>query len=211
MHGGLIRLVRWHHKGEIMKSAWVLVIAVALIAAIEVPNGFAKFSGREILDNILNGMSRGRSGDNAQKKKSRVDRPTPDSYEQTEHELALLEAALQLQSQQKEPWQLFAGKVSDYAGELSRERARIGVPAYDGAATGGLQHLKQLTDLARTRLNELEEIRSAANKLYAILSPDQKKIADSRIVTMIAPLPTELSREDVTREDSHFDSAGARP
>ena len=66
-----------------MKSAWVLVVAVALIAAIGVPNGFAKFSGREILDNIVNGMSQGRSGNNAQKKKNRVDRPAPDSYEQT--------------------------------------------------------------------------------------------------------------------------------
>lgn len=191
-----------------MKSAWVLVIAVALIVAIGVPNGFAKFSGREILDNILNGMSRGRSGDNEQKKKNRADRSVPDSYEQTEHELALLESALRLHSGQKEPWQLFAGKVSDYAGELSRERARIGVPPPDGAATGGLQHLKQLTDLARTRLNELEEIRSAADKLYAVLSPDQKKIADSRIVTMIAPLPTEPSKGDVSREV--FTDSGAR-
>ena len=189
-----------------MKSAWVLVVTVALIAAIGVPNGFAKFSGREILDNIVNGMSQGRSANNAQKKKNRVDRPAPDSYEQTEHELALLEAALQLQSQQKEPWQLFAGKVSDYAGELSRERARIGVPGPEGAATGGLQHLKQLTDVTRTRLSELEEIRSAANKLYATLSPDQKKIADSRIVTMIAPLPTELSTGDAGGSDRNLGS-----
>ena len=117
-----------------------------------------------------------------------------------------MEAALQLQSQQKEPWQLFAGKVSDYAGELSRERARIGVPGPEGAATGGLQHLKQLADLARTRLSELEEIRSAANKLYATLSPDQKKIADSRIVTMIAPLPTELSTGDAGGSDRNLGS-----
>lgn len=191
-----------------MKNAWVLVIVVALTIAIGVPNGFAKFSGREILDNILNGMSRGRSRDKGQKKKNRVDRPIPDSYEHTEHELALLESALQLQSQQKEPWLLFAGKVSDYAGELSRERARIGVPAPEGAATGGLQHLKQLTDLARTRLNDLEEIRTAADKLYAVLSPAQRKIADSRIVRMIAPLPTEPSKSGITCED--FTESGSR-
>jgi hypothetical protein len=193
-----------------MKITWVLVIAVVLICATAVPNGFAQFSGREILDNICNNVSRGRRGDqsdNTQKKKNRVDRPAPDSYDQTEHELALLEADLQLQSQQKEPWQLFAGKVSDYAGELSRERARTGVPGPEGAPTGGLQHLKQLTDVARTRLSELEEIRSAANKLYATLSPDQKKIADSRIVTMLAPLPTELSTGDVGGSDRNLGSA----
>jgi len=193
-----------------MKSAWVLVLAVVLVGATAVPNGFAQFNGREILDNICKGVSRGRrsdQSDNTQKKKNRVDPPAPDSYEQTEHDLALLEADLQLLSQQKEPWQLFAGKMSDYAGELSRERARIGVPGPEGAATGGLQHLKQLTDLARTRLSELEEIRSAANKLYATLSPDQKKIADSRIVTMIAPLPTELSTEDGGGGDKNLGSA----
>jgi len=193
-----------------MKSAWVLVLAVVLVGATAVPNGFAQFNGREILDNICKGVSRGRrsdQSDNTQKKKNRVDPPAPDSYEQTEHDLALLEADLQLLSQQKEPWQLFAGKMSDYAGELSRERARIGVPGPEGAATGGLQHLKQLTDLARTRLSELEEIRSAANKLYATLSPDQKKIADSRIVTMIAPLPTELSTEDAGGGDKNLGSA----
>ncbi len=193
-----------------MKSAWVLVIAVVLICVTAVPNGFAQFNGREILDNICKGVSRGRRSDpsdNTQKKKNRVDPPGPDSYEQTEHELARLEADLQLHSQQKEPWQSFAGKVSDYAGELSRERARTGVPGPEGAATGGLQHLKQLTDVARTRLNELEEIRSAANKLYATLSPDQKKIADSRIVTMIAPLPTELSTGDAGGSDRNLGSA----
>ena len=172
-----------------MKSAWIFVIAFVLVSATAVPNGFAQFNGREILENICKNVSRGRhsdQSDDTQKKKNRVDRPATDFYEQTEHELALLEADLQLNSKQKEPWQLFAGKMSDYAGELSRERARIGVPGPEGAATGGLQHIEQLTDTARTRLSALQEIRSSANKLYATLSPNQKKIADSRIVTMIA-------------------------
>ncbi|MGE5306763.1 MAG: Spy/CpxP family protein refolding chaperone [Alphaproteobacteria bacterium] len=193
-----------------MKIGWVLVVAVALIAAVDVQSGFAQFSGREILDNICKNVSRGRrddQSDNTQKKRSRVDRAAPDSYDQTEHELALLEADLQLQSQQKEPWQLFAGKVSDYAGELSRERARIDVPGSERAPAGGLQHLKQLSDVARTRLSKLEEIRSAANKLYATLSPDQKKIADSRIVRMVAPLTAELSTGDAGSSDRNLGSA----
>jgi len=193
-----------------MKIGWVLVVAVALIAAVDVQSGFAQFSGREILDNICKNVSRGRRGDesdNAQKKKNRVDRAAPDSYEQTERELALLEADLQLHSQQKDPWQLFAGKVSDYAGELSRERARIDVPGSERAPAGGLQHLKQLSDAARTRLKRLEEIQSAANKLYATLSPDQKKIADSRIVTMVALLPTELNTGDAGGSDRNLGSA----
>jgi hypothetical protein len=191
-----------------MKSPWVLVIAIALVGAAAVPNAFAQFSGREILDNLCKNVSRGRhsdQSDEAQKKKNRGDRPATDFYEQTEHELAVLEADLKLNSQQKDPWQLFAGKMSDYAGELSRERARIGVPGAEGAATGGLQHIEQISDTARKRLGELQEIRSAANKLYATLSPNQKKIADTRIVTMIA-----LTTGDAGASDANSGSARAR-
>ncbi len=181
-----------------MRNVLILVVAIGLMIAITVPNGFAQqFTGRQILDNIFNGISRNRrgdQGDNTQKRKNRVDRPAADSYEQTEHKLALLEAALRLQSQQKEPWESFAARVSDYAGDLSRERARAGIPVPEGTPISGLQHINQLTDLARARLSELEEIRSAANKLYATLSPDQKKIADARIVTIVAP-PSELTGE----------------
>ena len=91
-----------------MKSVWVLVMALVLIGATAIPNGFAQFNSREILDNICKGVSRGRSddhGDDTQKKKNRVARPARDTYERTEHDLALLEADLQLQSQQQQPWQ----------------------------------------------------------------------------------------------------------
>jgi hypothetical protein len=43
------------------------------------------------------------------------------------------------------------------------------------------------TVIARNRVSELEEIGSAAKALYATLSPDQKKIADKEILTIIAP------------------------
>ena len=82
---------------------------------------------------------------------------------------------------------VFAGKVREYAGELSRERAQAAVPRSEGTTVNGLQHIQHLTDAARTRLSDLQEIRAAADELYATLSPDQKKIADTRIVTMIAP------------------------
>jgi hypothetical protein len=186
-----------------MKSVWILVMALVLIGATAIPNGFAQFNGREILDNICKGMSRGRrddQGDDAQRKKNRVARPAPDTYEQMERDLALLEADLQLQSQQKQSWQAFAGKVRDYAGELSRERAQAAVPRSEGAAVDGLQHIQHLTDAARTRLSDLQEIRAAADELYATLSPDQKKIADTRIVTMIAPFTPAWAEEPVRRQ-----------
>lgn len=189
-----------------MKSPWVFVIVVVLVAAAAVPSAFAQFNGREILDNICKNITRGRhdQSEETQKKNKRADRPAGDLYEQTEHELALLEADLKVSSQQRESWQLFASKMSDYAGELSRERARAGVALRDGATAGGLQHLEQLTDSARKRSTELQEVHSAATKLYATLSPGQKKIADTRIVTMIA-----LSTVDAGASDPNS-SARAR-
>jgi len=36
-------------------------------------------------------------------------------------------------------------------------------------------------------VTELEDIRNAANALYGTFTPDQKKIADARMVSVISP------------------------
>jgi LTXXQ motif family protein len=188
-----------------VKSAWVLVVTVGLIFAIGEPNSFAQFGGRGGLGGIFGGTSRGGRG-NTPTGGNSVVRPLPDSYEQTEHGLALMEWDLHLTPQQKEPWQTFAGKVRAYAIDLSRERARTGIPVSEGTPISGLQHIDLVTDGARIRLNELEDIRTAANALYATLAPDQKKIADARMVTLITP-PSGLAGGDGSRNFSGLGSA----
>ena len=89
-----------------IKIARVLVATVGLIIVIEVPNSFAQFGGRGGLGGIFGGTSRGARG-NTQNNGNSVTRPIPDSYEQTEHRLALMEADLHLTPQQREPWQTF--------------------------------------------------------------------------------------------------------
>ena len=98
-----------------------------------------------------------------------------------------MEMDLQLTPQQKETWQAFANKVRAYASYISRERARAGIPPPEGTPIGGLQHIDLVTDGARIRLNELEDIRTEANALYTTLSSDKKKIADARMVSLITP------------------------
>ncbi len=168
-----------------VKNAWVLVITVGLVIAVGESNSFAQFGGRGI-GGIFGGTPRGGRG-NTQNRGNSVPRLTPDSYEQTEHGLAVMEMDLRLTPQQKEAWQSFADKVRVYASDLSRERARTGIPVSEGTAIGGLQHIDLITDGARIRVKELEDIRTAASTLYATLSPDQQKIADTRIVTLITP------------------------
>jgi hypothetical protein len=116
-----------------------------------------------------------------------------------------MEMDLQLNSQQREPWQAFANKVRAYASDVSRERARAGIPPSQGTPISGLQHIDLIIDGARIRLNELEDIRTAANALYETLSPDQKKIADARMVALITP------PGGVTRGDGSGNFSGLRP
>lgn len=169
-----------------VKNAWVLVITIGLMVAVGESNGFAQFGGRGGMGGIFGGTSRGGRG-NIQNRGNSVPRLIPDSYEQTEHGLAVMEMDLRLTPQQKEAWQSFADKVRVYASDLSRERARPGLPVSEGTAIGGLRHIDLITDGARIRVKELEDIRGAASVLYTTLAPDQQKIADARIVTLITP------------------------
>jgi hypothetical protein len=168
-----------------VKNAWVLVITVGLIIAVGESNGFAQFGGRG-MGGIFGGTSRGGRG-NIQNRENSAPRLTPDSYEQTEHGLAVMEVDLRLTPQQKEVWQSFADKVRVYASDLSRERARAGIPLSEGTPISGLQHIDAVIDSARIRVKELEDIRGAAGTLYATLTPDQQKIADARMITLITP------------------------
>ena len=177
---------------RMVKIIRILVIIVGLILVSGETDSFAQFGGRGGLGGIFGGNprgGRGNSGDSGQNQNqaNRVDRPVPDSYQQTQHRLMMLEVELHLASEQQGPWQSFSQKVLAYASDLSRERARAGIPASEETATSGLQRIDLATDIARNHLTELEDIRTAANALYATLSPDQKKIADRRILTIIAP------------------------
>jgi LTXXQ motif family protein len=165
-----------------VKNVPVLLITVGFMIAIWEPSAFAQFGGRG-MGGIFGGPSRAPRGNTQSGTNSAPPRPIPDSYEQTEHRLALMEMELHLTTQQLEPWQAFANKVRAYASDLSRERARTGIS--EDTSISGLQHIDLITDGARIRLNELEDIRTAANALYATLSADQKKTADARMVTLV--------------------------
>ena len=165
-----------------VKNVPVLLITVGFMIAIWEPSAFAQFGGRG-MGGIFGGPSRAPRGNTQSGTNSAPPRPIPDSYEQTEHRLALMEMELHLTTQQLEPWQAFANKVRAYASDLSRERARTGIS--EDTSISGLQHVDLITDGARIRLNELEDIRTAANALYATLSADQKKTADARMVTLV--------------------------
>jgi LTXXQ motif family protein len=187
-----------------VKNVPVLLITVGFMIAIWEPSAFAQFGGRG-MGGIFGGPSRAPRGNTQNGVSSPPPRLIPDSYEQTEHRLALMEMDLRLTAEQREPWRAFADKVRAYAGDLSREHARAGIPPSDSTPISGLQHIDLITDGARIRLNELEDIRTTASALYATLSPDQKKIADARMVTLITS-PSGLAGGDGSRNFSGLGS-----
>ena len=193
-----------------VRRVLVALAATAVLLAIGGTESHAQFGGR----GGIGGPSRGGRGERgAQKDSTHVDRPIPqdaDSYEQTEHRLMLMEVDLRLEPAQKGPWQAFAEKVLAYARDLSHERVLAGIPVSAGTSIGGLQHIEQTTDLARHRVSELEEIRTAANPLYKTFSPDQRQIADRRIVTIIAPHPSLPAGGDDSTKPSDPGSGSAR-
>jgi LTXXQ motif family protein len=173
------------------KAVWIAAIAAAAILTVGKTESFAQFGGRGGFGGIFGGThgSRGDRGGMRQNHESPVDRPAPDSYQQTQHNLMLMKIDLQLTPEQEAPWQKFSDKVMAYASDLSLERARIGISDPQGTPANGLQYIDQATAGARSRVGELEEIRNAASALYEIFTPDQKKIADARMAAVISPRP----------------------
>jgi hypothetical protein len=171
-----------------VRNIHIVVFALCIMFVVGERNSYAQFGGRGGVGGIFGSPRGGRSerGDYGQNQGNRVDRLAPDSYQQTQHRLMVLEIELRLDSQQKGPWQSFSEKVLAYASDLSRERAMTGVPQSDENMSG-LQGIDLATDIARKHVTELEDIRTAASALYSTLSPDQKKIADKEILTIISP------------------------
>lgn len=120
-----------------------------------------------------------------------------ETHELMEYRLMLLEEDLQVQPAQRAAWLGFVASVRAYAGDLARERARATQPS--AAGSGGVQHIEQALDAARNRLTALEDIAVAAKSLYAVLSPEQKKMADSRVGTIVAPRPRVAAAPGVAR------------
>lgn len=77
-----------------------------------------------------------------------------------------------------------AERITAYADDISRERDR----GQSDAPANSLAQIDRTVDLARNRLTALEDIASAAKTLYGALTAEQKKIADSRLASLI-PTP----------------------
>jgi hypothetical protein len=106
-------------------------------------------------------------------------------------QLDQLEDDLKLTPQQRSMWNAYADRVLSFADGMTRAQfaARTATEATDATAA---QQLDQLADRARQRLTAVEDIAESGKALYAMLSSDQKRIADHRLVLPILPLANGL-------------------
>ena len=136
----------------------------------------AQFGGRR----ARGGMPGG--GGDGQGKAGRQE-PTP-ALEVTLHEL---EEDLKLAPQQQPLFDAYAEALRGLGNDVARERQRQSAAR---SASGSLpERIDHNVDTLRDRLTAVEDIAQAAKTLYARLNPDQQRVADPRLATlMLLPL-----------------------
>ncbi len=96
--------------------------------------------------------------------------------------LSQLEEDLRLAPPQQPAWNAYRAAVQRMLEDLRR-----GIRTSAASVTAP-QRLDALADLARNRLTAAEEIVEAGKALYALLSPQQREVADRRLALPLATL-----------------------
>ena len=177
-------------EAHLTLSKRILPCLAAVGFLLSAADTYAQFGGGT--DGIFGGGQR--AGRGTVRGRDRPDRPVrplaqdDESSQQIDYRLTLLQEDLHLTPGQEAPWQRFANRVRAYAGDLARERARAATPGTSiETPMSGIQHLERAAETAHNRATAIEEIAAAAKALYAALSDDQKRLADVRIATIVAP------------------------
>ena len=107
----------------------------------------------------------------------------PGVAEQARTQLGDLEVDLRLSQAQRATWAPYADKVQKLADDVARARNAMRFPK--GAAP---EQLDFVADTLRNRLTAVEDIVDAGKSFYAVLTPEQKAIADGRLARISIPL-----------------------
>ena len=145
-----------------------LLVAAALDASAQFPGG---------------GRSRG--GNRGSGDMQRPERPQgpADVSELVEFRLQTFEEDLKLSPAQQKLWDPFAERVRAVAADIMRERERAKKESTSHPPAP--QQIDHALDVARDRLTALEDVAASAKALYAVLLPEQKLLADSRVGTIL--------------------------
>jgi LTXXQ motif family protein len=153
------------------KSALIFLLAAA--TALAVPESTAQMGGGG-----YPGGARGGPGNMSREKRA----PQPGrGADQFELVLEEFREDLHLAPEQQGAWDRYVDKLRAMATDMGRERTQMQSEMQSDA----LQQIDRRVDFARDRLTALEDIAYAARALYNTLTPEQKKVADSRLARVL--------------------------
>ncbi|MFO1323923.1 MAG: Spy/CpxP family protein refolding chaperone [Burkholderiales bacterium] len=109
--------------------------------------------------------------------------------------VAQLEEDLNLTAAQLPAWNAYRDRVMRMLDD-QRRGARI-----SAAETTAPKRLDGLADIARNRLAAVEDIVDAGKSLYAVLTPEQRAIADRRLALPLATLSGQETGGDARGDD----------
>lgn len=96
-----------------------------------------------------------------------------------ESHLATVKAALKITPEQEAAWQTFATKAKQQAETMQALRSKM------FETTGpALDRMSQRTETMKQRIGNMETMSAALKDLYAVLTPEQKAVADQQFGMM---------------------------
>ncbi len=174
-----------------MSTLLVLLAAIAMAATAwaQYPGGAGGTGGPGGAGGPRGGMGSGRGGppQDAKRGGPPVDAPlSPGAVVQVQ--LDQLEDDLKLAPAQIGAWRAYTDKVQKLADDTTRIRfeARTSAPGQSSA----LQQLDEIAVQMHSRSAAVDEIVELGRALYAVLTPEQKSIADRRLSPVVSLLIT---------------------
>lgn len=175
----------------LMRSATamlVLLAAIGLAAEVcaQIPGGQGGAGGP---GGSRGGMGAGRGGPPPEPVRSGSAQEAPLSPGAlVQIQLDQLEDDLRLTPAQVGAWTTYADRVQKLADDTARSRfdARLSTPA----PTSAVQQLDQIAGAMHGRMSAVDEIVDSGRTLYAMLTPEQRVIADRRLSLVVTLLAT---------------------
>lgn len=115
--------------------------------------------------------------------------PRRDALEEVHDRLDMLQEDLRLRAHQEAAWIAYAEKVRAIAGDSARERVRL------RESTPVLVQLERMVDSSRNRFTAVEQVATAAKDLFAVLTAEQRTVADPRLANIVAALVRPAAEE----------------
>src|SRR5215467_11055624 len=166
-----------------MKSTVAIIfIGTAMVS----PGVFAQYPGG---GGMHGGLGGGQSMRGAGTTRDRT--PAEDVGAPVQVQLDHLEDELKLDPEQRKLWNAYADKVLSFADDMTRARFDARTSSVPADATAA-QQLDRLADKARNRSTAVEDIAASGKALYAVLSTEQRSIADRRLVVPVLSLAVGL-------------------